>query len=535
MTTAPQSAPRVLISDKLSDQAVSVFRERGVDVDYKPGLSKEELLACIGDYDGLAIRSATKVTADVLAKAGRLKVVGRAGIGVDNIDRPAATAKGVVVMNTPFGNATTTAEHAIAMMFALARQIPLANASTQASKWEKSRFMGQELTGKTLGLIGCGNIGSIVADRARGLKIKVICADPFLSEDRATQLGITRVELDDLVRRADVITIHVPLTDETRGLINAERLSAMKPTALLVNCARGGIVDEAALKDALDNGEIAGAALDVFATEPAKDNPLFGHERLVATPHLGAATAEAQETVALQVAEQISDYLLDGAITNALNAPSLTAEEARALAPYLQLAQQLGAFAGQLANADGADIQGIDFDFEGDVCGLNTAPLKQTMLQAILSPFMETVNSVNAEAIATERGIRIKTSGCDESDAYQTLIGVAIRTKDKTRTVKGTLFAGRHPRIVEVKGIPVEAEISPHMLYITNEDKPGFVGALGTLMGDAGCNMGTFHLGRLNPGGEAVSIIAIDDPAEPALLQQIRALPHVKTVVALSF
>ncbi|HET9159812.1 MAG TPA: phosphoglycerate dehydrogenase, partial [Caulobacteraceae bacterium] len=335
-------APRVLIADKLSPAAVDIFRQRGVEADVKTGLPKEELLKIIGDYDGLAVRSATKADKDVIAAAKRLKVIGRAGIGVDNVDIPAATAAGVVVMNTPFGNSITTAEHAIAMMFALARQLPAADASTQAGKWEKNRFMGVELYGKTLGLIGAGNIGSIVADRANGLKMHVVAYDPFLSPERAIEIGVDKVELDELLARADIITLHTPLTDKTRNILSEEALRKTRKGVLIVNCARGGLVDEAGLRKLLDEGHVGGAAFDVFVEEPAKANPLFGAENFVATPHLGASTAEAQENVALQVAEQMSDYLMRGAITNAINFPSITAEEAPKLKPFIAVAEKLG-------------------------------------------------------------------------------------------------------------------------------------------------------------------------------------------------
>src|SRR5262245_45437442 len=361
--------PKVLIADQLSPAAVAIFKERGVDADTKTGLAKDELLKVIGEYDGLAVRSATKVTAEVLKAARQLKVIGRAGIGVDNIDVPAATAAGIIVMNTPFGNSITTAEHAIALMMALARDIPAANASTHAGKWEKNRFMGVELYGKTLGLIGCGNIGSIVADRAKGLKMRVIAYDPYLSVERAADLGVEKIELDDLLARADFISLHTPLTNETRNIISAEAIAKMKRGSRIINCARGGLVDEAAVKAALDSGQLAGAAFDVFMEEPAKSNALFGNERVVSTPHLGASTMEAQENVALQVAEQIADYLLTGAITNALNMPAISGEEAQKVRPWIALAEKLGAFAGQLTETA---ISAVEIVYEGTPAGLNT-------------------------------------------------------------------------------------------------------------------------------------------------------------------
>src|SRR5277367_6070513 len=373
--------PKVLIADKLSPAAVAIFKERGVEADVKTGLTKDELLKIVDQYDGIAIRSATKITADVIKAAKNLKVVGRAGIGVDNVDIPAATAAGVIVMNTPFGNSITTAEHAISLMLALARDLPAANASTQAGKWEKNRFMGVELYGKTLGLIGAGNIGSIVADRANGLKMHVIAYDPFLSPDRAVEIGVEKVELDQLLARADLITLHTPLTDKTRGILSAEALAKTKKGVFIINCARGGLVDEAALRAGLDSGHIGGAAFDVFVEEPAKQNVLFGAPNFVATPHLGASTNEAQENVALQVAEQMSDYLLSGAVTNALNSPSVTADEAPKLKPFVALAEKLGAFAGQMVDVG---LKGVDIAYEGQVAALNVRPLSAAALAGFL-------------------------------------------------------------------------------------------------------------------------------------------------------
>src|SRR3954463_15071218 len=394
---------KVLISDKLSPAAVDIFRRRGVEVDLKPGLAPAELRAIIGDYDGLAIRSATKVTKELLDAAPKLRVVGRAGIGVDNVDIKSATARGVVVMNTPQGNTITTAEHAIAMMFALARQIPEATSSTKAGKWEKNRFMGVELTGKTLGLIGCGNIGSIVADRAVGLKMKVIAYDPFLSEGRALDLGVEKVELDELLTRADIITLHTPLTDATRNLLSREALATTKPGVRVINCARGGLVDEAALADAIRSGHVAGAALDVFETEPATDSPLFGLENVVCTPHLGAATVEAQENVALQIADQMSDFLLTGAVANAINMPSVSAEDAPRLKPYMELCTLLGQFAGQLTQASEGVLRSVTIEYEGAAAGLNHRPLTAAALAGLLSPVIAGVNMVNAPIVARER------------------------------------------------------------------------------------------------------------------------------------
>ncbi len=524
--------PKVLISDALSPAAVQIFKDRGVEVDVKPGLSKDELLAVIGEYDGLAIRSNTKVTAEVLKAATNLKVVGRAGIGVDNVDIPAATARGVIVMNTPFGNSITTAEHAIALIFALARDVPAANASTHAGKWEKNRFMGVELYGKTLGLIGCGNIGSIVADRALGLKMKVVAFDPFLSLERAQELGVEKVELDDLLARADFITLHTPMTPQTRNILSAEALAKTKPGVRIVNCARGGLIDEVALKAGLDSGHIAGAALDVFETEPAKAHPLFGHEKVVATPHLGASTNEAQENVALQVAEQISDYLLTGAVTNAINMPSISAADAAVMKPWIDLAGKLGAFAGQLTETS---ITGVEIIYEGAVAKLNLRALTQATIAGLLKPALPDVNMVNAPVVAKERGIVITESRREQLGTYESLITVRVTTPEFTRDVTGTVFANGDARIVDVKGIRLEGAFAPHLLYVTNEDKPGFIGRLGTLLGEAKVNIANFALGRVSAGQDAIALVEVDGGVPDATLAAIRALPAVKQAKVLAF
>lgn len=525
------TAPRVLIADKLSPAAVDIFKNRGVDFDIKVGLSKDELIAVIGDYDGIAIRSGAKLDKDVIAAANKLQVIARAGIGVDNVDIPAATAKGIVVMNTPFGNSITTAEHAIAMMFALARQLPAADASTQAGKWEKNRFMGVELYAKTLGLIGAGNIGGIVADRALGLKMKVVAYDPFLSPERAVEIGVEKVELDELLARADVITLHTPLTDKTRNILSAENLAKTKKGVLIVNCARGGLVDEVALRKLLDDGHVGGAGFDVFVTEPAKENPLFGSDRVVATPHLGASTSEAQENVALQVAEQVSDYLLTGAVTNALNSPSITAEEAPKLKPFVALAEKIGALAGQMVDFG---IKAIDIAYEGEVSKLNVKPMTSAALAGVLKPMLAEINMVSAPAVAKDRGITVSESRQEVSPTYDSLMRVTITTEKGKRAFAGTVIAGA-PRVVEVKGMELDAGFSPAMLYINNLDKPGFIGALGMLLGEAGVNIATFNLGRLSADEDAIALVGVDQAPAADLLAKIQALPHVKEARALTF
>jgi D-3-phosphoglycerate dehydrogenase / 2-oxoglutarate reductase len=524
---------RVLISDDLSQAAVDIFKARGIDVDFLPevGPDAAKLKAIIGGYDGLAIRSATKVKPDIIAAAKNLKVVGRAGIGVDNVDIPAATQRGIVVMNTPFGNSITTAEHAIALMFAAARQVPEANISTQAGKWEKNRFMGRELYAKTLGLIGCGNIGGIVADRALGLKMKVVAFDPFLSAERAVQIGVEKVELDELLARADVISLHTPLTEKTKNILSRENLAKTKRGVIIVNAARGGLVDEHALREALDSEHVAAAAFDVFTIEPAKDNVLFGAPNFIATPHLGASTNEAQENVALQVAEQMSDYLLTGAVTNALNMPSITAEEAPRLKPFAALAEKLGAFAGQIVDEG---LEEVAIEYEGDVTKLNMKPLTAAALAGLLRPLLQDVNMVSAPALLKERGAPLTESTRDDSPTYDSLIRVKVKTGGGWRTLAGTLVAGK-PRIVEVKGMALEAPFHALTLYTNNADKPGFIGALGTLLGDANVNIATFHLGRDAAGGEAIALVGVDQIVADDLLARIRALPHVRYAKVLRF
>jgi len=524
--------PKVLISDKMDPNAARIFTEMGCDVDVITGETPEQLIARIGDYDGLAIRSSTKVTKEIIDAATNLKVIGRAGIGVDNVDIPYASSKGVVVMNTPFGNSITTAEHAIAMMFALARQIPEANAQTQAGLWPKNGFMGVEVTGKTLGLIGAGNIGSIVASRALGLRMKVVAFDPFLSPERAVELGVEKVDLDELLARADFITLHTPLTDQTRNILSKENLAKTKKGVRIVNCARGGLIDEAALKEAMDAGQVAGAALDVFQTEPAKDSPLFGTPNFICTPHLGASTTEAQVNVALQVAEQMADFLVNGGVTNALNMPSLSAEEAPKLKPYMALAEKLGSLVGQLTT--GA-IPRISIHTEGAAGELNARPIVAAVLAGFLRTQSDAVNMVNAPFLAKERGIEVREVKSEKEGDYHTLVRVSVKTADGERSVAGTLFSNSEPRLVELFGIKVEAELAGHMMYIVNEDAPGFIGRIGTLLGENSINIGTFNLGRRAAGGEAVLLLSVDSPVPASVVEKARALPGVKRVMALSF
>ena len=527
-------APKVLVSDKLSETAVQIFRDRGIEVDFDPsiGKDKDKLLSVIDQYDGLAIRSATKATEKIINAASNLKVIGRAGIGVDNIDRAAASKKGVIVMNTPFGNMITTAEHAIAMMFAVARQIPEASASTHAGKWEKSKFMGVELTGKTLGVIGAGNIGGIVCERALGLKMKVVAYDPFLSQERAEKLGVQKVDLDELLARADFITLHVPKTEQTSNILNAEAIAKMKPGVRVVNCARGGLVDEVALAEALKSGHVAGAAFDVFEVEPATDSPLFNLPNVVCTPHLGAATTEAQENVAVQVAEQMSDYLLTGAVTNALNMPSVTAEEAKTMGPWLALAGHLGAFIGQMTSEP---IKAINILYDGTVASMNLAALNCGVVAGIMKAGNPDVNMVSAPVIAEERGIKISTTNQNKSGVFDAYIKVTVVTQTRERSVAGTVFSDGKPRFIQIKGINVDAEIGRHMLYTTNNDVPGIIGVLGSTMGKNEVNIANFTLGRAAEGGQAIALLYVDAPVSDLVLADLQATGKFNQVSRLEF
>ena len=524
--------PKVLIADKLSPAAVAIFKERGVEADVKTGLSKEELLKIVDQYDGIAIRSATKITAEVIKAAKKLKVVGRAGIGVDNVDIPAATAAGVIVMNTPFGNSITTAEHAIALMMALARELPAANASTHAGKWEKNRFMGTELYGKVLGLIGAGNIGSIVADRAKGLKMHVVAFDPYLSPERAQEIGVEKVELNDLLARADFITLHTPLTAETKNIISADAINKMKKGARIINCARGGLVDEAALKVALDSGHLAGAALDVFIEEPAKSNILFGREGGGDTASGRVDRRGAGECGA---AGGRADFGLSAHRRHRQRAQHALNQRAGSelVRPWIALSEKLGAFAGQLTDTS---IEAVEIVYEGTAAELNQRALTQAALAGLLKPTLVEVNMVNAPVVAKERGIKVSEVRRPRQGAFEGYIKLTVTLAGgSARRVAGTVFSDGRPRLIQVKDINLDAEFAPHMLYVVNEDKPGFIGKLGTLLGDAKVNIANFTLGRSAPGAEAIALVEVDgDPGEKAVAE-IRKLPLVKMAKALAF
>ena len=524
--------PKVLISDKLSLKAEKIFIERGIEVDVITGLEKDELIKIIDKYHGLAIRSSTKVTQKVLDAASNLKVVGRAGIGVDNVDIPYATSKGVAVMNTPFGNAITTAEHTISLIMSLVRNIPQANESTHQGKWEKSKYMGTEITGKTLGVIGCGNIGSIVADRALGLKMKVLAFDPFLTEEKALDLKVKKVDLEELLSFSDIITLHVPMTDQTANIINKDTLEKCKDGVRIVNCARGGLVDEKALKRFIEKGKVAGAAIDVYEIEPAKESIFFDMEEVICTPHLGASTIEAQENVALQVADQMSDFLTTGAVSNAINMPSISASEAPILKPFTKVAEQLGLFVGQLMPSD---YHEISIDYVGDVSNYNCAPITSAAVAGILNASFPDINMVSAPSIAKDKGIAITETKKDEYSAYESYIRITLLSKNDSFSIGGTTFSDGKPRIVQINKINLEAELMTNMLYVSNNDVPGLIGSLGNILGDEGINIASFNLGRTAPLKEAMALIGIDNPVNDKVISEVKKLESVVHVKSLNF
>ena len=516
---------KVLISDNISTKGVEILKKAGLDVDVKTGMKPEELVAVIGDYHGLAVRSATKVTAKIIDAATNLKVIGRAGSGLDNVDLTAATKKGIVVMNAPGGNTITTAEHTFSLMCAMARQIPQATASMREGKWEKKRFMGVELFNKTLGIIGIGNIGSQVARRAQAFAMNVIAYDPFLSEEKAKDMGVEKVALEELYRRSDFITIHTPITAETRNMINKDTIKIMKNGVRIINCARGGIVNEKDLYDALVEGKVAGAALDVFEKEPPENNPLLTLDNVISTPHLGAATKEAQENVAIAIAEQIADYLVQGTIRNAVNFPSIPADQVARLQPYINLSEKLGLFSAQIFEGG---VTEITIEYRGEASEINTAPVKIAAIKGFLSPILEeTVNFVNAPLIAKERGIEVKETKSADAGDYQSMIALRIKAKDKESYVTGTLFSRKDPRIVAVDGFKIEIVPEGELLFIHNNDKPGVIGNIGTLLSKNNINIARMQFGREAPGGRAISVVTIDSPATPGILDEIKSLPNV--------
>jgi D-3-phosphoglycerate dehydrogenase len=520
---------KVLISDSMSEKAVEIFKKTpGIEVDVITGLKPEELKKIIGAYDGIAIRSATKMTPDIIQAATNLKVIGRAGTGVDNVDVPSASKKGIVVMNTPGGNTITTAEHAVSMMLSLSRYIPQATASMRDGKWEKKKFMGKEVFNKTLGVVGLGNIGRIVADRALGLKMHVIAADPFISPEVASKMGVEIVSLDDLYARSDYISIHVPKTDDTVGMLNKDSFKLMKKGVFIINCARGGLVNEVDLLWALNEGIVAGAALDVFVKEPPEPGDLLQDDRIIFTPHLGASTEEAQENVAVAVAEQIADYLVKGIVRNAVNTPSVSPESAPVLRPYIVLAEKMGSFLSQLG------LEGLDqitIEYQGEASAVDTPPVTVALLKGILDPILEEgANYVSAPIIMKERGIKIIETKSENAQGFSGEITLRARTKEGERLISGVIFGNGSPRIVRLNNFPLEAFPEGILLVTTNLDKPGVIGSLGTTLGENNVNIARMHLARDKEGGTALVILSVDGVVSPSVIDKLRKLPHMLSV-----
>lgn len=520
---------RVLVSDSMAPEVAEILgNTAGIKVDVKTGMKPEELKAVIKDYDALIVRSATKVTADIIEAATKLAAIGRAGAGVDNIDIPAASKRGIVVMNTPGGNTVTTAELAIAMMVSLARKIPQATASMKAGLWEKNKFMGNEYCNKTLGIIGLGRVGAVVADRAIGLKMNVIAHDPFISPDVADKMGVKMVSMDELYAHSDFITIHSPLSRETRNLINKEAFAKMKPGVFLIHCARGGIVNEKALCDALKSGKVAGAAIDVFEEEPTKNMELIGLENVICTPHLGASTDEAQTNVAIAIAHQIAAYFATGEIKGAVNFPSVSADVMAVIRPYLGLAEKLGIFQAQLLT--GA-LQEITIEYSGDLLNHNVAPITVSLVKGLLEPILtETVNYINAPVIARERGIKIIEVKSSETKDFTNMIALTLKTSKEVSQTAGAVFGKNDPRIVRVNEFTVEIIPEGYMLAVSNEDRPGVIGNLGTTLGSNKVNIARLHLSRNAQAKKALVVLNTDSPVSADVLDKLRKLPHVISV-----
>ncbi|HYP29480.1 MAG TPA: phosphoglycerate dehydrogenase [Blastocatellia bacterium] len=520
---------RILVCDGLENSGVEILRNApGITVDERPSITPQEVSDTIGEYDALIVRSKTQVTSDLIARAHNLRVIGRAGTGVDNIDVPAATRRGIVVMNAAAGNTVTTAEHTFAMMMALARQIPQAVASTKEGRWEKNRFLGVELRGKTLGVVGLGRIGSTVASRARAFGMDVIAFDPYFTPEAAKEQGIDMVRLDDLFSRADFVTLHTPLTEGTRGLIDAKAIERMKTGVRIINCARGGLIDERALADAVSSGKVAGAALDVFEQEPVQaDNPLLGLDNVITTPHLGASTQEAQLGVAMMIAEQVLDYLQKETVTGAVNVPAISAELLAAIGPYIHLGEKIGLFQGQVF---GHDLLEVNIEYSGEVASHDVKPITQAVIAGLLGPVIERVNIVNAAVVAEERGVRITESLHRRARDFASMIRVHCKTSDGESEVAGALFGRREARIVRINGFNLEAIPSGHMLYLFNRDAPGVLGRFSTFIGDQGVNIGRLYLGRKKIGERALALIQIDQPLSEDALRGLASLEDVISV-----
>lgn len=524
---------KVLISDNLAPVGAQILKEAGLEVDVNTGLTPAELKKIISGYDGLVIRSATKVNAEIIAAADKLKVIGRAGIGLDNVDVPLASKNGIIVMNAPDGNATTAAEHALAMMISLTRNIPQACASMKAGKWEKKKFQGRELTGKTVGVVGIGRIGSIFADRVRGLRMKLIAFDPHMPKELVDKLGVELVTLEELCKQSDYISVHVPLTKETKHLISVQEFKHMKQTAMLIDCARGGVVDENALYEALKTGEIAGAALDVFACEPTtrKNCPLLGLDNFICTPHLGASTAEAQENVAVAIAEQMADYLLRNTVTNAVNVPSVSGDVLAQVKPYVILAELLGSFHMQIA---GGSIEEVVIEFCGDLAEMATSPITVSFLKGMFTPILQdAVNYVNAPLIARERGIRVVESKTSQSDVFMNLLSIRVKTTEGENVLSGTVFGKNEPRLVQLNTFRLEALPAGPMLFVHNNDIPGVIGQLGAALGSGGINISRMTVGREEEKGNNVILLNTDIIVSKELLVQVQQLENIDSAMVL--
>jgi D-3-phosphoglycerate dehydrogenase len=534
MSPVPKpQAIRILVSDGIAAEGVELLRATpGFDVTVDTALSPEQLAETIGGYDGLIVRSATKVTADVLDHAGRLKVIGRAGTGVDNIDLEAATRAGTVVMNTPGGNSVAAAELTLSHLMALARNLPQANADLRAGRWERKRYTGIEIAGKTIGIVGLGRIGREVARRAKGLRMEILGFDPFVSRDAAAGMGIEYVALDDLLSRSDFVTLHLPLTDETRHLIDARALGRMKDGARLINCARGGLVDERALYEALDSGHLAGAGLDVFETEPPSESRLIEHPNVISTPHLGASTIEAQQRVGVEIAEKVRDFFVGGVILDAVNFPSINREEHAALGPLMDLTERLGRFLAQVVEGG---FRKLELQCYGEFVDRPLRPLVMAATKGLLTAGREgAVSFVNALSLAGERGITVSEGRSNEATPYAGLVRLILTTDREIATVAGTLYGPENPKLVQVDGVPIECRPEGHLLFLRNQDVPGVVGRIGTLLGEAGVNIAGIHLGRSRPGENAVSIVSVDSAVPPPVLAGIRAVPQIVVVRALT-
>ena len=518
---------KILVTDSLAPEGLEVFEKaEGFEVDVKIGLKPDELMKICGDYDGWVIRSGTKITAELIAAAKNLKVIGRAGVGYENIDADAATKRGIVVMNTPGGNNVTTGEHTVALMMALARHIPQAVASLKNGKWERNKFVGIELCNKTIGVVGLGNVGRIVAERAAGMRMKVIGYDPFIAAENIARMGVEPGTLDDIFMKSDFITVHVPLTPDTQGLINKSAIEKMKPGVRIINCARGGIVDERDLAEGIQAGRVAGAALDVYVDEPPPaDHPLLKLDQVITTPHLGASTDEAQLNVAIAVAEQMVDFLTQGVVRYAVNVPSVSPELLAVLRPYLTLGEKIGSLMTQIGGSLPEEVQ---VEYRGDVTQFNVAPLTVAVVKGLLSPVLESaVNYVNAPMMAKERGVKIVESKGEEAGDFASSITVTGRNGKENLEIEGAMFGSKHPRIVRFNSFYLEAVPEGYILVLQNNDVPGVVGAVGTILGNNGINIAGMELGRSQKGGNAVSFTHVDEAVSKKALDELRALPQI--------